>query len=242
MAQDRQSLGPANWVKIPEPGNSGKEWYLPLITTGTRDRPAGTTTERAYVNEKQNPPKSRTVPGGPGSYSFTRDRSAQAANIALERWDASQDAGEFVVGSNEVVEVTIPTGAKITVLTAAGAATFTGIDLTQPKYAAGQFIVIGAIAYILERIITGTTATLVRVGSVVSDEVTADENYTAATPVNAATDFKVIIPCEVEAFNATVTVGSSSFSPEATEDTVTFNLTDPPSKKYWVATSLNPEF
>lgn len=240
--------------------HEGQTYFLPLIQSGARDVPAGTTTERAYVNPRRNPPRARTSPGGPGEYSFTYDKNASAPIQALRRANRTQATISCAWISNDVDQVI--KGAANTRLVAIAAAsggnppiaTFSGtaaIDLTGAEYDSAMFLTVGEsaddydVCYVIDRILTATTCHVHRVGAVDgakgAQTVTPDAAYTAATVVGTATEFwQIVVPAEAAEFQATVSqIDGSAIEQEAQEDTVVLALSADATEKYWIDEGLN---
>ena len=240
--------------------SEGQTYFLPLIQSGSRDVPAGTTTERAYVNPRRNPPRARTSPGGPGEYSFTYDKNASAAIQALRRANRTQEVLAVDWISNDVDQVV--KGAAGTSLVAIAAAsggnppvaTFSGtspVDLTGAEIDSAQFLCVGGAAddydvcYVIDRILTARTCHVHRVGAVAGAKgeqtVTPDAAYTAPTVFPAAAFWQIVVPAEASGFQATVSqIDGSAIEQEAQEDTVVLSLSADAVEKYWIDEALNP--
>ena len=234
-------------------------YFLPLIQAGARDVPAGTTTERAYVNPRRNPPRARTTPGGPGEYSFTYDKNASAAIQALRRANRTQAVVTATWISNDVDQVVKGAAGSTLVLAAAAGGnpalvTFAGAsspDLTGAEFDSGMFLCVGAaaddydICYVIDRIVSAKTAYVHRVGAVAgakgAQTVTPDATYTPATVIGSATTFwQLVVPAEAAEFQATVSqIGGSAIEQEAQEDTVVLSLSADAVEKYFVDEALN---
>ena len=239
-----QRLGPAGVLLVHEGTNV---FRLPIITSGTADRPAGTSSERSYLNPRLDPPAQRTAPGGPGSNSFTFDANASAAVLALKRINKANAVNKFVFITNDVDELKSGSGADTLAFKAAldtdGANMIAAgaIDLTDTDFDPGCFIVAGNVAYVIERVISRTKALVHRVGSVAAGVVTPDASYTAiSADVAASNSWTLVVPAEVDEMQATVSqVGGRNIGQDATEDTVVLSLTDPADEKFYVLESLN---
>ena len=238
-------LGPAMALRVTEGTN---KFYIPLITSGSVDRPAGTTETREYVNAKQNPPRARTTPGGPGSVSVTYDANASIGVAALRRLNAADKSAEFDMISNPV-DVVASGSATATIAIAANSGVLTvagddAPDLTGAEWDSGMFVVSGNVCYVIGRIMSATTAQVYRVGSVTAGVVTPDTEYTAITSALAATgSWSLVVPADVSNFNATVSqLESGTVSPQNTERTTVLSLTAKDRQRYWVLESLNPVF
>lgn len=239
-----RSLGPDGLLRITE---GSYTYLLPLMQSATIDRPAGTTEDRTYVNPKLNPPRSRTTPGGPGSFSATFDRNASAAVLALRRIKAIDATAKFEWITNPVdvlvngsgsntLAIAAPTGGKPSIMTGVG------VDFTGTDWDSGTFIVLEGIVYVIDTVLTTTTAYVFRVGTVTGGVVTPDTKPTDPGAVPAKNTWTLVVPADVSEFNATVSqIGGSSISQTSQDDTVVLNLTQTAKELFWVTENLNPD-
>ena len=244
------ALGPWGALLIHE--DDDNVFRLPLISSGSTSRPAATTTERRYVNDELDPVQQFAQEAAPGTASFTYDKNATEAVQALYRLERANTSVLFEWVANKIVErakgaasaslvaVATPTGdARESVATFSGTAPLNLLSTT--LNVAGRVLVVDNKAFIVDRIISATTAGVYLVGDVTANKVTVPDVGGKISAAVTAGVFTLVSPAEVTKMLATVSAaGNTSISAgNPQEDTVELTLDSVSTREFWLAPSLN---
>ena len=246
-----QALGPDGFLRFQSGlAADGPYVLLPLITTGSGDVPEATSSERQYVNPALNPPQQNTTPAGPGSYSFTYDKNAAVAVMELQRRFGKDTALLYQWFSQLPKAVTIKAGTPAAKMeataeagTTASVATFTLAKDLLGLLSAGHFLVSGAKAYVVDKVLSSTTANIFLVGAVNGGIVEAPSDYAKVGAIGTAAEVTAWVPAEIKEFSAEVSqFGGTTIGTEAQEDTVALALRSKAATKYAVNMAGLPTF